>query len=217
MKTKLVYVLMLATIIITTAHAENTYVSVMKKNLSMLDTISRQMDVNGFVSLANKFDLIAKKEQSEWLPMYYAAYCYCIANYGLNSKKQKDSFVDKAEQYIDQAAERAGEENDEIVLLKAYIIQARSNVDPKSRARKYSGQVENLLKKVEKLNGENPRIYFMRGENLYYTPKMFGGGKDKAKPVLEMAIEKYSTFVLKDELYPSWGKERTMTLLSDCN
>lgn len=217
MKIKLVFVLMLTTLVGSIARAENTYQLVMKENLSRLDTVSMLMDVNGFVGLANKFNLIAQKEQDEWLPMYYAAYCYCIANYGLESKKQKDSFVDKAEHYIDKAAERAGEENDEIVLLKAYIIQARSNVDPKSRARKYSEQVENLLKKVENLNSNNPRIYFMRGENLYYTPKMFGGGKEKAKPVLEMAIEKYSTFVLKDELYPSWGKERTMTLLVDCN
>jgi len=45
-----------------------------------------------------------------------------------------------------------------------------------------------------KANPENPRPYLIRAMGIYYTPKAFGGGAEKAVPYLEKALEKYEAF-----------------------
>ena len=40
-----------------------------------------------------------------------------------------------------------------------------------------------------------------------HTPPAFGGGEKKAKPVFELALEKFKTFKPESNLHPTWGKE----------
>lgn len=58
-----------------------------------------------------------------------------------------------------------------------------------------------------KANPDNPRPYSLKAQNLYYTPAMFGGGPESARPFLDMANEKYESFEPESELAPTWGKE----------
>ncbi len=194
----------------------NKYQETMKRNIQTMDSVMASNNLSGTLSVANSFERIASIEATEWLPVYYAAFCYVIANYMQESKKEKDRLIDKAESFIDKAEGICKTENVEILILKAYIIQARSNVNPPSRARKYAPVVEEKLTKAYNLDPENPRYYFMRAENMFYTPKMFGGGKDKAKPLFEKSLEKYSEFRPLSGIHPNWGKERATMLLSQC-
>lgn len=196
--------------------AEKTYREIMVEKINEMDSLFIVANANELHRLANTFEMISQKEETEWLPSYYAALCYVISNYFIESNKQKDALIDKAEMLIDEAATRCKSENDEILLLKAYIIQARSNVKPASRARKYYPVVEELLQKVHALNANNPRYYYMRGENLYYTPKAFGGGKDKALPLFEEAKLKYEAFSPLSTIHPTWGMDNTLRLLANC-
>ena len=49
-----------------------------------------------------------------------------------------------------------------------------------------------------------------------YTPEQYGGGKEKAIPVLEMAVAKYKTFKPASPMMPHWGEERANTVLEQC-
>lgn len=50
----------------------------------------------------------------------------------------------------------------------------------------------------------------MRGlaNNLYYTPQMFGGGPEVAKPIYDEAVVRYAAFRLRSPLMPTWGERQ---------
>ena len=64
-------------------------------------------------------------------------------------------------------------------------------------------------------NSDNPRIYFLTGMNVYYTPEQYGGGKKAACPYFQQAIEKYNSYKPKSPISPDWGKEYTKKLVED--
>ena len=65
------------------------------------------------------------------------------------------------------------------------------------------------------LNPNNPRLYYLQGMSLFNTPEQFGGGKDKAKPVFEKAVELYKAEQPKP-LYPHWGQQQAEDMLAKC-
>ena len=51
--------------------------------------------------------------------------------------------------------------------------------------------------------------------SLFGTPVQFGGGKDKAKPVFEKAVELYKQ-EKPSQLYPHWGQKQTEEMIKQC-
>ena len=64
-------------------------------------------------------------------------------------------------------------------------------VDPQSRWMSYGKEAGDALTKGMQLDPNNPRVYYLQGMSLFNTPEQFGGGKDKAKPLFEKAVELY--------------------------
>jgi hypothetical protein len=83
-----------------------------------------------------------------------------------------------------------------------------------SRWQKYGADFQEALKKAEEINPENPRVPYVMGTNIFYTPEGFGGGQAKAKPYFEKAIAKFSTFKSVMAYAPNWGKEASNYFLS---
>ena len=50
----------------------------------------------------------------------------------------------------------------------------------------------------------------MQANNLYFTPKMFGGGAEVAKPVYDEAKTRYAAFRPAGPLAPSWGERQLL-------
>lgn len=167
-------------------------------------------------ALANRFERIASAEPKEWLPRYYATCAYSMLAFSGKNMTEKDQTVDKAEALLKEAMAIAGE-NSELMLLDAQVHQARMLVDPQSRYQSEGPLFEASLKKAEALDPGNPRVYLMKGSNLFYTPEQFGGGKKAAKPVLEQAIEKFATFQPEGPLHPDWGKGQAGYMLSEAS
>ena len=63
-----------------------------------------------------------------------------------------------------------------------------------------------FCEKAKSFNIQNPRPYFLEGQSKFYTPSAFGGGVEKAFPILENALEYYSVFQAK-KYWPNWGYE----------
>ncbi len=58
-------------------------------------------------------------------------------------------------------------------------------VDPQTRWQTYGTQASKDLQMAIKLNPDNPRIYYLQGRKYCSIHlRHFGGGKDKAKPVI---------------------------------
>jgi hypothetical protein len=95
-------------------------------------------------------------------------------------------------------------------------MSARIGVDPMSRGMKFGMEASKLLTQAKEKNPANPRIYLLMGQNKFYTPEAFGGGKKAAAEYFTLAVEKFAAFKPVDELSPTWGLESAQKMLEQC-
>ncbi|MDW7681083.1 MAG: tetratricopeptide repeat protein [bacterium] len=67
--------------------------------------------------------------------------------------------------------------------------------------------------KAMELEPNNPRNYLIAGLSAYFTPKMFGGGKEKARRHFETAIAYFDSFKINDPVLPDWGNDEAYAWL----
>jgi hypothetical protein len=163
-------------------------------------------------AVANRFEMIGKNAPKEWLPNYYAAFCYTLLSFMETETEKRDKLVEKAETLINNL----GTENDEIFVMRAMVAQANLAIDGQSRWQKQGAIFSENLEKAEKLNPENPRIYYLKGNNLFYMPEAFGGGAKTACPEWQKAKTRFETFKPQSDIYPNWGKEQNDEYLKNC-
>ena len=185
------------------------YVEVMKKNLVLFDSAKTSAD---YQALANTFERIGDAEKTQWLPYYYAG--LALATSGWNDPNvDKDANGTRINMLCDKAA--ALDNNSEIYALRNMSATQQMMVDPQTRWQTYGVQAAKDIEEGLKMNPDNPRLYYLRGESIFNTPPAFGGGKDKAKPVFEKALALFKTEKAKP-LYPNWGMQRTEEQLAKC-
>jgi tetratricopeptide (TPR) repeat protein len=71
--------------------------------------------------------------------------------------------------------------------------------------------------KAMSLQPKNPRNYLIAGWSTFFTPKIFGGGKKKAKKKFEQAIAYFDSFKVNHPTLPDWGKEEAYAWLGQVN
>jgi hypothetical protein len=157
-------------------------------------------------ALAAKLERAATVAPADWLPRYYQAYALLINVF--QSKEDgdaKDATLDQAEAALAQARQLKGDES-ELLTLQAYIYQARLGVSPMLRSMKYSRMVTEAVAQAKAVNPNNPRPYLVGANNVYYTPSMFGGGAEAARPLYEEAKTRFVAYKPTSALVPSWGQ-----------
>jgi hypothetical protein len=188
------------------------YMSAMEKNVGALDSLNTEPD---FSSLANSFERIGNANPKEWLPLYYQAFCTVQIGMKQSTPAKMDEYFDKAEVIINKA-DQVSPENSEIVVVQSWINSMKIGIDPMTRGQKLGMRSAMLNEKAIKLNPENPRAYFLKGSGLFHTPENYGGGKDKACPVLQTALEKFKAAKNENAIMPKWGQRQTEKLLEKC-
>ncbi|MBJ6145517.1 hypothetical protein [Hymenobacter sp. BT559] len=164
-------------------------------------------------ALAAKLERAAAVAPADWLPRYYQAYALLINVFqSQEDGDAKDATLDQAEAALAQARKLKGDES-ELLTLQAYIYQARLGISPMLRSMKYSRLVTETVAQAKALNPANPRPYLVGANNVYYTPSMFGGGAEAAKPLYEEAKAKYAAFQPAGPLAPSWGQNQLLSRL----
>ncbi|MFN2458453.1 MAG: hypothetical protein ABR502_09650, partial [Chitinophagaceae bacterium] len=195
------------------------YVKAMEVKVATFDT-TRSID--DMKDLANAFERIGDAEKNQWLPYYYAALATVNIGYGLSGGQlgvnadKIDPVADKAEQLINKADELS-KNNSEVYVVKKMIATLRMMVDPQNRHMKYGPMASQALETAQKLNPENPRVYYLQAQDKYFTPEQFGGSKTEAKKLFELALQKFAAFKPESSIYPSWGKRMTESLLKGMN
>ena len=193
------------------ASADN-YAEVMGANIEKLN---QSHDANELIEIANAFDRIAQKETDKWLPFYYSAYANVSVLFFNRevSAEEKNAVLDKAQEKLDHSIKLNPTESENFVL-QGLIYQMRIT-DP-SQGYKYSTLSNAALAKAETMNPKNPRVYYMKATNIFYTPAEYGGGKELAKPLFEKANQ---LFEVKPDnnLMPTWGSSHNKMMLEQCN
>lgn len=188
------------------------YEETMKVNIQKLNT---EFTISGLTSLANQFERIANAETGKWHPGYYAAYCYVWATaVGEIPAEDKHKLLDLAQVQMD-ILQKSFKKESEIFALQAFLYQMR--ITDMSKGFKYSSLASEALEEAEKINPNNPRIYYLRGNNTFHTPKAFGGGKEKAKPMFEKAAALFESQKPANAIEPAWGSEHNKQMLAECD
>ncbi|UOQ77926.1 hypothetical protein MUN84_04600 [Hymenobacter sp. 5516J-16] len=156
----------------------------------------------------SKLERAATVAPQDWLPRYYQAYARTITAFvSKEDDDQRDQYLNQAEAALGQARKLGGEAS-ELLVLQAYIYQARLSISPMLRSMQYSKLVTETLAAAKKTNPANPRVYLVQANNVYYTPSMFGGGAEVAKPIFQEAQARFATFKPSSVLAPNWGERQ---------
>ena len=202
---------------IDTIKSQSTANDQFKENLKeSVDDFESSKNMNELVSAANRLSLIANKFKDQWSANYYACYSLTVLSYVEKEAKKKDAYLDEAEVYLSKAFSEFKTEYDEFYVLKAMLANARLAVQPALRYKKYGDLFNENTEKAMSLNPGNPRIYYLKGNSLFYTPKMFGGGAKNALTQFEKAETLFKN-ESKDDIYkPYWGEIQNNQMIEKC-
>jgi len=185
----------------------------MQKNLDMFDSAKTTSEFQG---VAAAFERIGDAEKTQWLPYYYAGLSLTMPGW-TDTKLDKDENAAKIKALCDKAdalaQDNAGKA--EILAIRNMTATQQMLVDPQNRWSTYGQEGAGYLSKAKQLNPNNPRLYYLEGAGIFGTPEQFGGGKTKAKPVLQKAVELFKTDQPKP-LYPRWGQKQAEDMLAQC-
>ncbi|MEM8525848.1 MAG: hypothetical protein AAGG68_14500 [Bacteroidota bacterium] len=207
-------VFVFALFITSIAIAQNAnYTATMEKAIDQLEKVE---DLAEVAAIANTFERIAKVASDEWLPQYYLTYAnVMLAWKGLQESDISacDRHVEAAQKALKAAREIAGE-NSELYVMEAYIYQARIMRNPMVNGARFSGSVDEALAIAKKLDPNNPRAYYLQGQQWLNMPAFMGGGKEKAMPQFKTAEEKFKIFEAASSLHPNWGKKNNEQVMA---
>lgn len=215
---KKVFSFIVTLLLITASFAQSDkYTKAMEALVPSIDT-TRSYD--GLITLANSFERIANAEKTQWLPFYYAALANLNATYTFtmdgsfgDKTADIDPLADKAEALLNMADE-LNKNNSEIWCVKKMLASARMMANPMARYQEYGPVASAALETAKKLNPENPRVYILEGQDLFYTPEQYGGDKQEAKKKFETASSKFDTYKPESNIHPNWGLGQTKYFLS---
>jgi hypothetical protein len=198
----------------TSAPAPDAYISMMLATIAEQDAAKNTAECQAVLA---KLERAVAAAPTAWEPRYYQARGYMQMGFNTNGHDAQDKFFDQAQVALDQARKLPQANQTEIYLLQAYIYQGRIMVAPMTRGMVYSGRVAEALGAAKALAPDNPRLYLLLGNNLYYTPEIFGGGVDKAHPMYVKAKALFATFKPATPLSPTWGEYMTDSRLTEAN
>ncbi|MET0634800.1 MAG: hypothetical protein ABWZ25_02160 [Chitinophagaceae bacterium] len=193
--------------------AQDRFTAAIRKGITMMDSTASSAANQ---ETANYFERIANAEPGQWLAQYYTGLTLIYVGYDESKDREtRDLIFDKAMEFADKA-DKLHPQNSDIYALKGYILFMKMAVAPQSRAMTMIPASNTLLEKAIALDPANPRGYLLKGQNLFYTPEAFGGGKEKAAVLLKQAAVIFET-QNNNGIEPSWGKRRCQSLLDKIN
>lgn len=125
-----------------------------------------------------------------------------------DSTFRNHNYLDSAIYYMEKCIAVNPDFSDAYAVLGSlYGLKAIANL---SKVIQYGKKSTEYFEKAKALNPENPRVYYLEGIGLFFRPRSFGGGKEKALSNFQTAI----TFYRKESDNPlSWGYLDCMAFL----
>lgn len=160
---------------------------------------------------AGQFEILANYKKEDWLPRYYHALCLLQMSW-MSAETEREGLIKAAETSIKMASDLSPN-NSEIVALEGWMYQATVVLNPMVNGMIYGPKSTKTLQKAEELDPTNPRPHYLEGSFIYFTPEMWGGGMDRAKPHLEKAKELFANFKPASDFAPNWGNVPNQMIL----
>jgi hypothetical protein len=210
---KKIFFALLSLAVVTQGFAQSEkFTKAMTTNIAQFDSAKTADDMQ---ALSASFERIGEAEKTQWLPYYYASLSQVLYAFMKGDMSNNDAYAEKAEQLLNKA-DAMQSNNSEVSVVKAMIATLRMLVNPQQRWQQYGAVIQQEIENAKKQDPNNPRPYYLQGQNLRNTPEQFGGGCNSAKPLLEEAIKKFDTFKPASTIAPNWGKAQTEKVLTGC-
>jgi len=160
-------------------------------------------------------DILTDTNESNVHALYYAALADYRLVWYLFAKEQTqgaETYIEEGLEYLDQAMKIDKQFADAYALYGA-LLGFEISLKP-DKAMLLGMQIPKYFGQALKKDPTNPRVNFLMGTNLLYTPEAFGGGPDNAISYYQKAIRFYDEQKCENELEPCWGKEEAYTQLA---
>ena len=203
---KYIYILFFC-IVICTEYSEKYY-SAMDTALELFNSSKTE---NDYLKVTNQFYRISQVVKTDWLSSYYYAYCNTEISMLQDDPDIKELYLDKAFDILVPFDTLKFQEIDSLALseihtLRAMIYVGKIFINPMINGMKYGPLSGKSIENAKMLYPLNPRPYFLDAQSKFYTPSAFGGGLDKALPLIKEALDHYNNFEA-EKYWPDWGKE----------
>jgi hypothetical protein len=204
--------ILLFSILFASDYTERYYKS-MDRGLEMFESSETEED---FLKTSNLFYRISQVMKNDWLSSYYYAYSNTSLSMMQDDPDIKEEYLDKAFEILVPFDTLQVDNIDSLALseiqtLKSLIYIGKIFINPMINGMKYGSLAEKSINKAITYNPGNPRPYYLNGQSKFYTPSAFGGGIDKALPLLEKSLKKYKIFEAQ-KYWPNWGQEKCQEL-----
>ncbi len=187
---------------------------------STLGKMATAKTADEYQAIANTLARIADNEKEEWAPVYYNAFITTFRSFETENKVAAAALVAKADPLVLSTLELETVKADkniqsEIHTLLAMMYNARMMENPMVLGAKFMPLSAQALGTAAGLNADNPRVWLLKGQNLFYTPEAFGGDKVKAKELLQKALLLFEKEEKQEaqNFMPRWGKGQAESIL----
>jgi len=179
---------------------------------TIMNTFTQSMargNASPIEKLVNQLDQ-GYQETDQNLYRYWQAYALfyeAIFHMQNQDEKPAEESTDQAINMLSKLDAKTSEDFALLAMLQGFSIQFKSGV----KAPFISGKSGKNARIAQEMNPQNPRAYYVLGNNDYYTPKQFGGGKEVVAH-LEKAIE-LADQQSNNPYLPTWGAENAYEML----
>ena len=204
-----VAIVALSSALVTSAHAQQ-----LTGTAKWADSASREIeaanaagDLNRLTGAAAMIDRVLTVTPNDPLLHYYRAFAlYRSATLytGLKKNDEAKRVLEEADRLLEQTTAKSP--TADALALRSSVIGLMIGLSGNPLSGMTLGpKSSGLLDRAKELEPKNPRVWLISGMSAMFTPKMFGGGTDKAEADLRKAIGLFDTDRPVAPA-PSWGR-----------
>ena len=164
-------------------------------------------DLNRLMGAAAMVDRALTVTPNDPLLLYYRAFAlYRSATLYMGLKKNDEAkrVLEEADRLLEQATAKSP--TADALALHSSVMGLQIGLSGNPLAGMTLGPKSGtMLDRAKELDPKNPRVWLISGMSAMFTPKMFGGGTDKAEQELRKAITLFETDHPVSP-NPTWGR-----------
>jgi len=184
-----------------TAQDETDYTKAMEAAIEQLDKVQNAADLR---VCKNSFDRIAGSYETQWLPVYYAAYLNTELVYWEKKSDQDSMRLAEAEKYLKRLDEMEDADRSEVENLWGYYYMCRISQDPDNLVQQLFQVTVTKFETAMALNPENPRPVILLTFYEQNLPPFLQSQRNRAEE--KKKAEALFSKEKKSYTRPYWGK-----------